>query len=161
MKHLELFDSVGYDLRPDIRKHRAERKRKALSEESIHTMTLREYVEIRELGMRFDELDDETARCRASTLEFWIYVVNDYGFRVHRRWKLPRTAPIRHCYSVIKAHINMIVYDYEENDGRYGKRGNMTYLRKVLQAIEHGLEIPSKVLDQPIIQANIKPCNKG
>lgn len=155
MKHLELFDSVGYDLRPDIRKHRAERKRKALSEESIHTMTLREYVEIRELGMRFDELDDETARCRASTLEFWIYVVNDYGNRVHRRWRLPPDAPIRHCYSVIKAYIKMIVYEYEESDGRYSRRGHMTYVRKVLQAIEHGLDVPDEVLDQRVIRVNL------
>lgn len=155
MKHLELFDDVGYDLRPMIRAERYERKREALSEENIHTMTLQEYVEWRTLGMRFDELDDETAREKASTTEFWIYVVNEYGNRVHRRWRLPADAPIRHCYSVLRAYIKMIVYEYEESNGRYSRRGHMTYVRKVLQAIEHGLDVPDDVLDQRVIKANL------
>ena len=49
----------------------------------------------------------------------------------------------------------MIVYEYEESDGRYSRRGHMTYVRKVLQAIEHGLDVPDEVLDQRVIRVNL------
>lgn len=160
MKEPDLFDDAGYDLRPMIRAAKKKRRRELLIDDNIYSMTLQEYVEWRELGMPYNELDDETAREKARLMDFSIHVINQYGNRTQRRWMLPKDAPIRHCYAVIQARLKQVIRDYEDNDGRYGKRGHLIYVRKVLQALEHGLEVPEEVLQQRIIQVNLKKGKK-
>jgi len=136
MKNLELFDSAGVDLRPQIRELRDDKKRDYLGNSPVWKMTLYEYCEMQVCTWPFDTLSDEEIINISVNIFF-----NGYTH-------LKKEDPLETHIKNVKDQIDDKVELYKETDGRYGKGGKFFYRRVVEDAFRLGLDIPEKVLTQ-------------
>lgn len=140
MKHLELFDSFGEDLRPTIRDERDEKKTKFLVNEGFLYMTLQQYAEYRVCEKPFNELNESEVREIGSNI--FSQVGNNPYFH------LEKDDSIVNLLLAIEYKIADIVEMYKESDGFYSKQGKLTYRRQVEQAVKLGMDVPKEVLSQ-------------
>ncbi len=143
MKGLDLFDSVGIDLRPQVREYRRKKSKELAEFYGVYKLTLEEYAELQVCdGKPFGELTEHEIR------EVGRYLYRGkYGYDF-----LKYDAPLKEHVELIKDKIADRVAMYEESGGRHGKQGLLNYTRKVVQAVRLGLDVPDHVLDQPIIK---------
>lgn len=136
VKGLDLFDSVGIDLRPQIREIRDERLKENLIHDGVYKMSLQEYAEHQVLkrhvgSKRYRELSEEEIRevgsCIQIPKERWGY------------YTLAHDAPLKEHRELIEGRIADVIELYEETDGVYGQRGKYNWRRKRDQAIRLGL----------------------
>lgn len=142
MKGLDLFDSVGIDLRPQVREYRRKKSKELAEFYGVYKLTLEEYAEQVVCNKPFSELTEHEIR------EVGRHIYRGkYGYDF-----LKYDAPLKEHIELAKAKIADRVAMYEESGGKYGKQGLLSYTRKVVQAVRLGLDVPDHVLDQPIIK---------
>ena len=136
MKGLELFDSVGEDLRPQIRELRDDRARENLVHDGVYKMSLQEYAEHQVLkrhvgDKRYSDLTEEEVRYVGSCIQI---PKERWGF-----YTLAYDAPLKDHRELIESCIANIVELYEETDVFYVERWKYNGRRKKDQAKKLGL----------------------
>ncbi len=144
MENLNLFDSFGIDLRPAIRKIRNARKAAHIENTGILNMTLSEYAEFQVCGKKFNELNEQEVREIGSS----IFKEVDRNPYCH----LDYNASIVDLLLEIEHKIADKVEIYQECGGFYSKNGKLNYTRKIHQAMNLGMDIDQRVLNQEIIK---------
>jgi len=143
MKHLELFDQAGVDVRPQIREIRDEKKMYFLDGMGTHLLTLQEYAEHKICGKPFNEMSENEVR------EVGHMVQKGEG---SKGYFLPIDSPIYELLIEIDVCIQDTVEMYHESNGYAVDRQTMVYRRRVEQAIKLGMNVPEKVRKQEMFR---------
>ena len=139
MKHLELFDSVGLDVRPMIRDERDYKKRASLSIDPIINMTLEEYAQYMVCGKLFVELSEQEIRTIGSGISYMV------GWE---RTFLSYDDDINNLIERIRERIQDTIDLYHETKGLYGTGGRFVYRRRIEEAVKLGIDVPDRVKNQ-------------